>query len=130
MTFIAHLLAEYHFGLRLTGGILLCIIGIRTFFEDPEDCAGVNRTGRVFAGLYTSTFFLTLTNPATILSFGAVFAAFGLAGARGSVQSAATLGIFSLFKNRIGQQQVQWINYTAGIVIAGSGVLALLTLAI
>jgi threonine/homoserine/homoserine lactone efflux protein len=145
LTFMAHLLAEYHFSLRLAGGILLCGIGIRTFFARPENCGISNRTGRLFAGLYTSTFFLTLTNPATILSFGAVFAAFGLAGARGSVLSAGTLvfgvfvgsalwwlfliSIFSLFKNRIGQQQVQWVNHIAGIVIAGSGVLALVTLA-
>jgi threonine/homoserine/homoserine lactone efflux protein len=145
LTFIAYLLSEYHFGLRLAGGMLLCVIGMRTFFARPENCHSVNRTGKLFAGLYTSTFFLTLTNPATILSFGAVFAAFGLAGARGSVLSAGTLvlgvflgsalwwlfliGIFSLLKNRIGQQQVLWVNYIGGIVVAGSGLLALLTLA-
>ena len=38
------------------------------------------------------------------------------------------IGLFTLLKSRIGEQQVRWINRLAGIVIAGSGGLALLTL--
>lgn len=145
LTFISHLLAEYHFWLRIAGGTLLCFIGTRTFFLDPQKDRSTRTTGREYAGLYTSTFFLTLTNPSTILSLGALFAGFGLAGAHGSVLSAGTLvlgvflgsalwwlfliGIFTLFKSRIGQEQVLWLNRMAGIVIAGSGVLALVTIA-
>jgi len=47
-------------------------------------------------GSYLSTFFLTLTNPLTIIAFLGVFAGFGLRNADLSLGSAATLldGVF------------------------------------
>jgi len=39
-----------------------------------------SRSARHYAGMYSSTFFLTLTNPMTIFSFAAVFAGFGWRG--------------------------------------------------
>ncbi len=144
LSYIAHLLGEYSVWLRLTGGLILCFIGIKTFLLHAEDLSRVRRTGRLYAGLFTSTFFLTLTNPMTILSFGAVFAGFGVAGTKGSLLSAGNLvlgvflgsalwwlfliGLFTLFRSRFGQHHVRWVNRTAGIVIAGTGVAALLTL--
>ncbi len=144
LTFISHLLIAYHFWLRLAGGALLCFLGIRTFLVTPASASFVNKTGRLYAGMFTSTFFLTLTNPMTILSFGAVFTGFGLAAARGSILSAGILvlgvfvgsalwwffliGLFSLVKKRMSEQHIVWINRAAGTIITGSGVLALLTL--
>jgi threonine/homoserine/homoserine lactone efflux protein len=94
--------------------------------------------------MYTSTFFLTLTNPMTILSFAAVFAGFGLAGTRGSVLSAGVLilgvflgsaiwwlflvGLFSLYRKRFQAHQLVWVNRISGTIIAASGILALLSL--
>lgn len=145
LTFISHLLTAHYFWLRMAGGVLLCIIGARTLFVMPAEAGVVNKTGRLYAGMFTSTFFLTLTNPMTILSLGAVFAGFGLAGVRGSILSAGILvlgvfigsalwwlfliGLFSLVKKRITGRHLVWINRAAGTVITGSGVLALLTLA-
>ena len=143
ITFIASLLLEYQFWLRLAGGLLLCFLGARTFLAKPG-METIKKTGRVYTGLYTSTFFLTLTNPSTILTMGAVFTAFGLAAAQGSILSAGILvlgvflgsalwwlfliGIYSMIKGFINDKQLSWINRTAGIVIAGSGLIALLTL--
>ena len=108
-----------------------------------DNYPGLKRKQR-FAGMFTSTFFLTLTNPMTILSLAAVFAGFGLAGARGSLRSAAILvmgiflgsalwwlffvGVFSIFKRRFSHHELQWINRIAGLIIAVSGVLALASL--
>ncbi len=94
--------------------------------------------------MYTSTFLLTLTNPMTILSLAAVFAGFGITGTRGSVLSAAVLilgvflgsvlwwlflvGVFSVFKRRFKRHELLWINRIAGLIIAGSGALALASL--
>jgi len=80
----------------------------------------------------------------TIFSFAAVFAGFGLAGARGSLVSAGTLvlgvflgsgiwwlflvGVFSIFRRRLEHHELRWVNRIAGLIIAGSGVLALLSL--
>lgn len=144
LTFISHLLIQHHFWLRLAGGVLLCFLGIKTFVLKPEYRSVIKKTGRLYAGMFTSTFFLTLTNPMTIFSFGAVFTAFGLAGARGSTLSAGTLvlgvflgsgiwwlflvGIFTLLKRWVHEDHVVWLNKIAGLVILSSGALSLLTL--
>jgi threonine/homoserine/homoserine lactone efflux protein len=147
LAFISDFLLSYQFWLRLAGGAILCFLGVKTFTEHPPESSGVrsplNRERR-HAALYTSTFFITLTNPMTILSLAAVFAGFGITGTRGSVLSAAVLvlgvflgsvlwwlflvGVFSVFKRRFKRHELQWINRIAGVIIAGSGVLALISL--
>lgn len=143
LTVVSDLLAAHQASLRFIGGILLCFLGIKTFFAKPEaDCGG--KTKKQYAGLYSSTFFLTLTNPMTIFSFAAVFAAFGLAAARGSVLSAGILiggvflgsgvwwlvliGAFTLFRKHMNNGRLPWVNRTAGVFIAASGLLVLLSL--
>lgn len=144
LTFISDLLVGHQFWLRLVGGALLCIIGAKTIIEKPVREDEELRSAKRFAGMYASTFFLTLTNPMTIFSFAAVFAGFGLAGAKGSLISAGTLilgvflgsglwwlflvAIFSIFKRRFHHHELQWVNRIAGVIIAGSGILALLSL--
>ena len=144
LTYISDFLTGHQYWLRLAGGALLCIIGARTLIAEPEQQSAVPKTAGRFAGMYTSTFFLTLTNPMTIFSFAAVFTGFGLAGARGSLVSAGTLvfgvflgsglwwlflvGVFTLFKRRFHHHELRWVNRIAGLIIAGSGVLALLSL--
>jgi threonine/homoserine/homoserine lactone efflux protein len=94
--------------------------------------------------MYSSTFFLTLTNPMTIFSFAAVFAGFGLAGVKGSVLSSGALilgvflgsalwwvflvVIFSIFRKRFHSHQLRWVNFISGGIIIASGILALLSL--
>lgn len=144
LTYISDFLIGHQYWLRLAGGALLCIIGVRTLIAEPERQSFVPKSAGRFAGMYTSTFFLTLTNPMTIFSFAAVFAGFGLAGARGSFVSAGTLvlgvflgsgiwwlflvGVFSIFRMRLEHHELRWVNRIAGLIIAGSGVLALLSL--
>jgi threonine/homoserine/homoserine lactone efflux protein len=142
LTFISGLLLEYHAWLRWAGGAFLLLLGVKAFIARPVRKDDLPRSARHFAGLYSSTFFLTLTNPMTIVSFAAVFAGFGLAGARGSILATATLivgvflgsalwwlllvGVFSLYRRRIPSPQLQWLNRASGTIIAGSGILALL----
>ncbi len=144
LTYISDLLIGHQYWLRLAGGALLCIIGVRTLIAEPERQSAVPKSAGRFAGMYTSTFFLTLTNPMTIFSFAAVFAGFGLAGARGSLVSAGTLilgvflgsgiwwlflvGVFSIFKMRLEHHELRWVNRISGLIIVSSGVLALLSL--
>lgn len=146
LTFISNFLYSYQFWLRLAGGALLCFLGIKTFSEKPEvkDVFSILRKKKRHAGMYASTFFLTLTNPMTIFSLAAVFAAFGITGTRGSVLSAAVLilgvflgsvlwwlflvGVFTVFKRQFKQHELQWINRIAGLIITGSGVFALASL--
>jgi threonine/homoserine/homoserine lactone efflux protein len=94
--------------------------------------------------MYTSTFFLTLTNPMTIFSFAAVFAGFGLAGVKGSAFSSGALilgvflgsaiwwlflvGVFTVFQRRFHSHQLRWVNLISGVIFIASGILALLSL--
>ncbi|MGH7682576.1 MAG: LysE family translocator, partial [Candidatus Eiseniibacteriota bacterium] len=62
---------------RLIGGAFLIYLGAKTLLAKPGDRpAQATASGLVSA--YASTFLLTLTNPMTILSFVAVFAALDL----------------------------------------------------
>jgi threonine/homoserine/homoserine lactone efflux protein len=144
LTFVSNLLIGHQFWLRLVGGTFLCFLGTKTLISTPEENRELPPSVRKYAGMYTSTFLLTLTNPMTIFSFAAVFAGFGLAGTKGSVTSAGILvlgvflgsaiwwfllvGVFSVFKKRFEHHELQWVNRITGLIIAGSGVLALLSL--
>lgn len=147
MTFISDLLSGKQFWLRLAGGAFLCLFGIKTFIEKPERkslLSLIKKKKKRHVGMYTSTFFLTLTNPITIISLAAVFAGFGLAGASSGILSALILvlgvflgsvlwwlffiGVFTVFKRRFSHHEIQWINRIAGMIIASFGVLAIASL--
>ena len=145
LTFISGVLMGGEFWFRLIGGAFLVYLGVRTLLARPaEGVAAAGGSG--LAAAYTSTFFLTLTNPMTILSFMAVFASLGVANAGGGYGSAAILvlsvfigsalwwfglsGLVSLFRSRIDARALQWVNRVSGVIIAGFGLLALVKLVV
>jgi threonine/homoserine/homoserine lactone efflux protein len=146
LTFISDIILSCQFWFRLAGGVILCFIGVRIFRERPDRKALVFllEKERHHTGMYTSTFFLALTNPLTIFSLAAVFAGAGIAGTRGNFLSASVLvlgvflgsvlwwlfigGVFRAFKKRFKRHELQWINRIAGLIIAVSGCLALASL--
>ena len=91
-----------------------------------------------------NTFVLTLTNPATILSFAAIFSGLGLAGRQSDIRFAVILvsGVFigsalwwltlstgvSIIRSRLTTTGLLWINRLSGIMIGGFGLLILLNL--
>lgn len=81
--------------LRVLGGLFLCGLGVKTFFARPA-AAGAKMQGKGLAQAYVTTVVLTLTNPATILSFIAVFAGAGL-GQRTSGAIEATTMVAGVF---------------------------------
>src|SRR5262245_14708867 len=73
LTAVSALLVSQQGTMRLVGGLFLCYLGARTLLARPADhAAPVGGAGRL--GAFLATFGLTLANPATILSFVAVFA--------------------------------------------------------
>lgn len=143
VVFASNILLTQQVWLRLVGGLFLCYLGARTFLASPEErISAANPLG--LAGIYLSTFFLTLTNPMTIISFAAIFAALGVGNTSGSYISAVTLvvGVFvgsalwwlilssivSLFRSKLKPGWLKWVNRLSGLVILGFGVLAILSL--
>ncbi len=140
LTFVAGFLIDQRAWLSLAGGAFLCYLGVKTFLAIPADRPALtNKNGHL--GAYASTFFLTLTNPMTILSFAAIFAGLGMAGANGSYLTAMllVLGVFigsalwwlllsmgvSLLRARFNPQGLRWVNRLSGLVIAGFGLMTL-----
>jgi threonine/homoserine/homoserine lactone efflux protein len=139
LTMISAFLIDQQTWIRIIGGAFLCYLGLKTFFAKPTDQAALAQgTGMVSA--YISTFFLTLTNPMTILSFAAIFAGLGLGAAPGDFSSAGVLilGVFcgsaawwfllsggvSLLRRQFSQSAIRWVNRISGLVILSFGILA------
>lgn len=142
LTFVSGFLISRQAWLSLVGGLFLCWLGSRTFRAKP---AAVSRDAgdAGLAAAYASTFFLTLTNPMTILSFAVVFAGLGVGAAGGYAGALLTVfGVFcgsalwwlmlsfgvGLLRGQIDQPKMVLINRISGIIIVGFGVLALLSI--
>jgi len=143
LTFISKILISQQIWFRLIGGAFLFYLGLKTFLARPAEQAA-SAQGDGLVGAYGSTFFLTLTNPMTILSFAAIFAGLGVASASGNYLSAGVLvlGVFigsalwwlilsggvGLFRTRFTPYGLRWVNRVSGVIITGFGLLALLSL--
>ncbi len=142
LVFVSNFLINQQVWLRLIGGLFLCYLGIKYFLAKPaERAASVKGNGLVNS--YTSTFFLTLTNPMTVLSFAAIFAGLGLS-TRESYTSSVLLvgGVFlgsalwwlilswsvNLLHSRFNYRRLWWLNKISGTIIIGFGVVALFSL--
>jgi len=143
LTFISELLVQQQLWLRFFGGVFLCFLGLKTLLAKPsEKSPSEKRTGLL--GSYGSTFFLTLTNPMTILSFAAVFAGIGLGSTLVDYGSAALLvfsvfagsalwwlilsGSVSLLRKKVTPRVLRWINMVSDAIIMGFGVFDLVSI--
>jgi threonine/homoserine/homoserine lactone efflux protein len=95
---------------------------------------------------YGTTFFLTLTNPMTILFFAGIFAGLGIVNESIHYASAGlmVIGVFTgsgfwwlllsgatgIFRNKINEGKLALVNRISGVVIMAFGVIALISAAI
>lgn len=123
--------------LRIVGGGILILMGVRAFFQKEQQAANTGKS-RGLAGDYFSTFLLTLANPITIFSFAAVYGGLGLSSAETSTWQMGLLvvGVFigsvawwltlsslvSLLRGRFKPQFCKIINKVAGLVLVGFGI--------
>ncbi len=144
LTFISEALLAQQFLFRAVGGAFLIGLGARTFLAAPASGSSGVAAASLLGGFF-STLLLTLTNPMTILSFAAIFSGLGAVDTPRGYASAGMLvcGVFlgsamwwlmlsatvSLLRDKLDQRALRWINRIAGVVIAGYGVCALLSLA-
>jgi threonine/homoserine/homoserine lactone efflux protein len=125
--------------LTLIGGVALVLLGLRALRGGPTREAQPGTDSPRLAPAYLSTLGLTLTNPATILAFVAVFASLGLSG-RGSPLQAIVLvaGVLlgsatwwlvlatlaSLLRTRVTPAVVRGIRVASALAIFTFGVVA------
>ncbi|MBK1665348.1 lysine transporter LysE [Rhodospirillum rubrum] len=140
---ISDFLTQNKNALSVVGGLFLLVLGVRTLRRPPLVLpATSSRIGLLKD--FLSTFTITMTNPATILAFMAVFASFSLAGFdRDKVDaSLVILGVFlgsSLWwatlaaaagavRSHFTPLWLDWLNKMSGglLLIFGVAVLAML----
>ena len=140
---ISSLLIQQQMWMRLLGGLFLLYLGIQTLRSRPAQTATETRPVGLFAA-YLSTFFLTMTNPMTIISFTAAFAGLGLAQTSGDFVGAASMvgGVFlgsaawwlilsqgvGLFREQFTLAAMTWVNRISGGIIVIFGMFALVSI--
>lgn len=121
----------------------LLALGLRTLLSKPAARAAKSDATSL-AGAYASVVALTLTNPATILSFVAIFAGLGLANATGAGGAAilTVLGVFlgsalwwlllstgvSLLRERFTPRGMRLVNVLSGALLIGFAAVILVSL--
>ncbi len=149
LTAISHLIEGLSLALQLAGGALLLGFGVHTYLADPLHGRDVMNNGEraprgsSLVRSFFSTFAITLSNPATLFGFAALFTGFGgiIAGANASLGQAAfvVVGVIcgsglwwftittvvGLLHARIDARVMRIINHVSGIAVSlfGIGVL-------
>jgi threonine/homoserine/homoserine lactone efflux protein len=153
LTWVAQLIEGYATIIELIGGALLVVFGYRAFWAqtlprmEEENCEKLRAGGSTLVSAIASTFALTITNPATLLAFTAMFAGLGgLAGGAGSYSDAAFVvagvvggstgwwlvltSVIGLFHTRIDAGTMRLINRISGALVAIFGLAVLGNLAV
>ena len=145
LTFISDFMTDQQLYLRSIGGAFLIFVGIKVFYTNTIKQVRKQRSGKgKIIGEFLSVFFLTLSNPITIIFFGAVFAGIGLVGEDSnthitfiittSIFAGALLWWLSLslivnfFRHKIRLRSLWWINKIAGVIIVVLGIASIVSL--
>lgn len=139
ISFISNFIAREHVWIRVVGGILLLIIGIKTFLAKPKvKDTGIEEAKGLTA--FVSVLFLTLSNPLTFFAFIAIFSALGIEKefqflSALSLVAGVFIGSFGWFfllssfvnryKGKVSAKGWFWLNKVAGIIIILSGCIAI-----
>lgn len=96
ITLISNFIVQHEYSIRLVGGVLLILLGIRTLLVHPVETPSQNGLNG-HASAYVTMFLLTFTNPMTLFAFAVVFAGIGAGSAVGDTLTASFLvaGVFS-----------------------------------
>ena len=148
LTAVSQWIEGYSTPLTLLGGVMLLGFGVHIFrsdvslLRDAEADATRESGGSSLVRTIASTFALTITNPATLFGFTALFTGLGsLAGGRATFLDAAltVLGVITgstiwwfmlttfvgIFHRHIDTGVMRNINHVFGVVVTGFGVIVL-----
>jgi threonine/homoserine/homoserine lactone efflux protein len=144
ISLVSGFLIDYQVALRFVGGIFLCYLGYKIYQTEPVNQSSPSGNINSLLGAYATTFFLTFSNPVTILSFVAIYAGWHVPTLQGRYIAAAqlTLGVFigsalwwvalfiglTTFRNKFNLRFLGWVHCVSGLLIAGFGVIVLLSL--
>ncbi len=149
LTAIAEFMRQYTTAIQLIGGIFLLYLSIQTLLKKPYTANEITEakkhvhTPREIVEDFTSTFLLTLTNPATIISFVAIFAGLGMVTSESHMDymlaGAMVAGVFlgslvwwcilsagiGLVRHRLDHKALRFANVVSAFIIGGFGAVVL-----
>lgn len=137
---LSDFLIQWQYWLRIGGGIFLIFWGMRIFLSKPHVQAK-STTHATYVKDFLSTFFLTLSNPMTIIAFLAIFAGLGVVKNVTNRGGWLILGIFlgsclwwfllcesvAFIRKKVNQNFILWLGRIAGLVIIGFGIAAFIS---
>jgi threonine/homoserine/homoserine lactone efflux protein len=139
LTYLTGPLVSHEGWLRVSGGLVLCALGVRFMLAHPHiSMERVGRTGLFRA--YSSAFLLTVTSPATVLSFVAMFAALGVVSGGGRLSVGLLVaGVFTgsafwwvvlatgtgALRHHLTPRGLTWVNRLSGGLIIAFGIAVL-----
>lgn len=143
---VTHLLLTHRNWIQTAGGIFLLYLGGSILLSKPPSRRDSTTAVRIsLPAAFTSTFLLTLSNPATILSFIGIFAGLGLGTTSNGVHASSLLvagvvlgstawwlllsGIAGWMGRKATAPQLRGINFAAGAIVIALGVAQLVALA-
>lgn len=145
--FVINVIQTHELLLQIIGGIFLIVIGLKIYFDNPIRQIHRKRSGRVsrkgLLGDYVSLFFLTVSNPITIVVFMAVFAGMSVFTEDSSLlgELFVVIGVLfgggvwwytlstlvNIFRKKFRLRVLVTINRVSGLVIAILGALVILS---
>jgi len=122
---------------QVGGGIFLCGVGLQIFFSQPPEPAS-NGDGSSWLA-YVSGFFLTITNPVSMLSYAALWLVLGIESMGGQLVGALTFGCgvfmgssllwialnMGVIHWTVKHHRLPWVDRIAGAVIVLFGLASL-----
>ena len=143
ISLVSDFLSSYQIILRMVGGSFLCYLGWQTYWSEPEEHLTSSPVKSLF-NAYATMFFLTVSNPVTMLSFIAIYAGWHVPSLHGRyfAATALALGVFvgsaswwvAMFvamtagHGNFNLRAIHWVHRISGVLIAGFGVAILLSL--
>ncbi len=143
LTIIYNFLVEQQDWIRLLGGLFICFLGIRIILLEPKKQTDPGKRQNMVWS-FLSAFFITLTNPITILTLALMFAGLGLVGQQAQYGSASLMvfgvfigssiiwftlwGISVKFREKFNLSKMAVLNRIAGVMIIIFGIVALFSL--
>ncbi len=135
VTFITDFLSRNQLLFQIAGVVVLLFLGFKMLLKNPIQEYRYYRTPRRtgILGDYISVFFLTVSNPLTIIFFGVAFSMLGLMGDESTLSNGITLvwSIFAgaviwwftltyvidIFRKHFRLRSIVWLNRISGIAI-------------
>jgi len=125
--------------LGLVGGIFLLWLAWQTVHSTPTEAATITTRRRGYAGAYLSILGLTMANPMTILSFGALFAGLGVTTGVTGDAALVVLGVLlgsttwwivlttaiGTMRARVTPTWIHRINLVSGLIIGAFAIVAI-----